>query len=130
MSTVRLTCMNCNAQYEVPLDVIPAEGRDVQCSNCDHVWFQTYPDSAGPSDPQTPDTPLPVLADAEEEDGFVDEFELPIAFTPRPNARLIPPLPMCCVRKPNWKSANADRNKKRQLRPHRRNRPHKRIALR
>ncbi len=37
---MRLTCPNCGAQYEVPEDVIPAEGRDVQCSNCGKTWFQ------------------------------------------------------------------------------------------
>ncbi len=37
---MRLTCPNCGAQYEVPDEVIPEEGRDVQCSNCDQTWFQ------------------------------------------------------------------------------------------
>ncbi|MEX0278911.1 MAG: zinc-ribbon domain-containing protein [Ruegeria sp.] len=37
---MRLTCPKCSAQYEVPDDVIPESGRDVQCSNCEHTWFQ------------------------------------------------------------------------------------------
>lgn len=37
---MRLTCPNCDAQYEVPDDVIPPEGRDVQCSACGKTWFQ------------------------------------------------------------------------------------------
>lgn len=37
---MRLTCPNCAAQYEVEDDVIPSSGRDVQCSNCGHTWFQ------------------------------------------------------------------------------------------
>lgn len=41
---MRLNCPNCNAQYEVPDDVIPEDGRDVQCSNCGKTWFQ---DAAG-----------------------------------------------------------------------------------
>ncbi|MEL6701097.1 MAG: zinc-ribbon domain-containing protein, partial [Pseudomonadota bacterium] len=36
---VRLICPNCDAEYEVPDSVIPAEGRDVQCSNCGTTWF-------------------------------------------------------------------------------------------
>jgi len=37
--------------------MIPLAGRDVQCSNCGHVWFQTHPDS---SDDQAHGiTPLP-----------------------------------------------------------------------
>ena len=38
---MRLICLNCNAQYEVADDVIPQSGRDVQCSNCDHTWFES-----------------------------------------------------------------------------------------
>ncbi|MEM8653642.1 MAG: zinc-ribbon domain-containing protein [Pseudomonadota bacterium] len=41
---MRLICPNCDAQYEVVDDVIPAEGRDVQCSNCGQTWFQHHPD--------------------------------------------------------------------------------------
>ena len=37
---MRLICPNCGAQYEVSDDVIPQEGRDVQCSNCAHTWFE------------------------------------------------------------------------------------------
>lgn len=41
---MRLICPNCGAQYDVPDEVIPAAGRDVQCSNCGHTWFQKHPD--------------------------------------------------------------------------------------
>lgn len=37
---MRLICPNCGAQYEVDSRVIPDTGRDVQCSNCGHTWFQ------------------------------------------------------------------------------------------
>jgi predicted Zn finger-like uncharacterized protein len=37
---MRLICPNCGAQYEVDAKVIPSTGRDVQCSNCGHTWFQ------------------------------------------------------------------------------------------
>ncbi len=37
---MRLTCPNCDAQYEVADTVIPDDGRDVQCSNCGTTWFQ------------------------------------------------------------------------------------------
>ena len=38
---MRLICPNCGAQYEVADDVIPDGGRDVQCSNCGHTWFES-----------------------------------------------------------------------------------------
>ena len=37
---MRLICPNCDAQYEVDDSAIPEGGRDVQCSNCGHAWFQ------------------------------------------------------------------------------------------
>ncbi len=40
---MRLSCPNCDAQYELSDDAIPAGGRDVQCSNCGHAWFQMPP---------------------------------------------------------------------------------------
>jgi predicted Zn finger-like uncharacterized protein len=40
---MRLTCPNCDAQYEVDDRAIPDSGRDVQCSNCGHAWFQLPP---------------------------------------------------------------------------------------
>ena len=39
---MRINCPNCEAQYEVEDRLIPEGGRDVQCSNCGHAWFQ-YP---------------------------------------------------------------------------------------
>lgn len=41
---MRLACPNCDARYEVPDDAIPPGGRDVQCSNCGHGWFQLRPE--------------------------------------------------------------------------------------
>jgi len=37
---MRLSCPNCDAQYEVDANVIPQSGRDVQCSSCGKTWFQ------------------------------------------------------------------------------------------
>ncbi|MBN2629937.1 MAG: zinc-ribbon domain-containing protein [Rhodobacteraceae bacterium] len=46
---MRLICPNCDAQYEVDASAIPEAGRDVQCSNCGHAWFQKR--DAEPEDP-------------------------------------------------------------------------------
>jgi len=53
---MRLTCPNCGAQYEVPDEVIPKTGRDVQCSNCGDTWFQHHPDHMPPEGEPSPDT--------------------------------------------------------------------------
>lgn len=52
---MRLNCPNCDAQYEVPDAVIPAEGRDVQCSDCGQTWFQHHPDHAQADEPRADD---------------------------------------------------------------------------
>jgi len=84
---MRLICPNCSAQYEVPADVIPAEGRDVQCSNCQETWFHTHPDTETPTDvaqtlkehfAQTEPTAAPEPAQSDtisEPDPIDDEFE-------------------------------------------------------
>lgn len=51
---MRLICPNCGAEYEVPDEVIPEGGRDVQCSNCGDTWFQHHPNHA--PDPEETDT--------------------------------------------------------------------------
>ena len=51
---MRLVCPNCSAQYEIDPSMIPDEGRDVQCSNCGHTWFElpAPPEMAGPETAQ------------------------------------------------------------------------------
>ena len=41
---MRLVCPNCDAEYEIDEAAIPRDGRDVQCSNCGHAWFQAHPE--------------------------------------------------------------------------------------
>lgn len=59
---MRITCPNCDAAYEVDEGAIPAEGRDVQCSNCGHAWFQERPDFAASLQTSLYDQPEPDLA--------------------------------------------------------------------
>lgn len=53
---MRLICPNCGAQYDVPDDVMPPEGRDVQCSNCSETWFQAHPE--GDAEQSSPPAPV------------------------------------------------------------------------
>ena len=77
---MRLTCPNCEAQYEVPDDVIPSEGRDVQCSNCGDTWYQAHSSSAqtaaaeSPAEPAAPQDQQPQQDEVEPEPEF-DEAE-------------------------------------------------------
>lgn len=56
---MRLICPNCDAQYEVPDDVLPVSGRDVQCSNCGQTWFQHHPDQTPDEGTEAQDHPAP-----------------------------------------------------------------------
>ncbi len=65
---MRLTCPNCGAQYEVPDDVIPEEGRDVQCSNCGDTWFQHpagFTPAAETEEAATSEAPSPDMTQTE-----------------------------------------------------------------
>ncbi|MEL7013678.1 MAG: zinc-ribbon domain-containing protein, partial [Pseudomonadota bacterium] len=75
---MKLTCPNCAAQYEVPDEVIPETGRDVQCSACGDTWFQVHPNHPEykPSfDPEAPEEEV-------EDDSFGNAWEQ----TPDPSA--------------------------------------------
>ena len=84
---MRLTCPNCDAEYEVPDDVVPEEGRDVQCSNCGKTWFQHHPDHAPEETPAEDDDIVPEAeepssdeeADLDEDDDDDEEASLPPA---------------------------------------------------
>ena len=80
---MRLICPNCDAQYEVADDAIPPGGRDVQCSNCGHAWYQIRPEEiederaqealfdppvAEPATPEEEPPAAPVWSEAEDED--------------------------------------------------------------
>lgn len=89
---MRIVCPNCDAQYEVPDEVVPDEGRDVQCSSCGQTWFQHHPDFAeddadGEFEAETvmPE-PEPLLEDEPAADEEVQETPIP----PRPRKELDP----------------------------------------
>ncbi len=104
---MRLTCPNCSAEYEVDASVIPAAGRDVQCSNCSHTWFQAP--LGGVAAPPQAITPKPVpdrsrVTRTAVERAAVARREKPFAPPPadgveRPAADFIPP-PFGQTRKP------------------------------
>lgn len=70
---MRLVCPNCSAQYEIDGSMIPDEGRDVQCSNCGHTWFE-LPGPRGTESAQV------AASDDGDELPEQDEFESPAAY--------------------------------------------------
>ncbi|EEE38721.1 MJ0042 family finger-like domain protein [Rhodobacteraceae bacterium KLH11] len=61
---MRLTCPNCGAQYEVPDEVIPEGGRDVQCSNCEETWFQSKDPKLSAAKPEAALSPTSTIEEA------------------------------------------------------------------
>ena len=93
VSKIRLICPNCGAQYEVPAEVVPDEGRDVQCSNCAHTWFQRHPDH-DPDLAEDLNQPVPDTAWEPEEPPAAPpppSVEEPATETPPPAPRGIDP---------------------------------------
>jgi len=92
---MRLICPNCGAQYAVDGSIIPDGGRDVQCSNCGHTWFQMpegeeaapppgFDPEPGPeAEPETEATPEPAPKPAPQETTRI---------TPQPDAAPKPDL--------------------------------------
>ena len=39
IKTMIIQCINCNKKFEVNSDLIPSEGRNIQCGSCNHLWF-------------------------------------------------------------------------------------------
>lgn len=78
---MRLVCPNCDAEYEIDGAAIPKAGRDVQCSNCGHAWYQNHPEAEADlkadraEQPPVAVEPDPVTADA----SAVGDTELPPA---------------------------------------------------
>ena len=34
-----IECINCAKKFDVNAELIPADGRTIQCGSCNHVWF-------------------------------------------------------------------------------------------
>ena len=34
-----IECIKCHKKFEVNSDLIPKEGRSIQCGSCDYIWF-------------------------------------------------------------------------------------------
>ena len=67
---MRLVCPNCSAQYEIDGSMIPDGGRDVQCSNCGHTWFELPPPVASGFEDMEPGDFGQAAALDDEDDGF------------------------------------------------------------
>ena len=34
-----ITCPSCKKNFNIDINLIPTDGRNLQCGSCDHVWF-------------------------------------------------------------------------------------------
>lgn len=93
---MRITCPNCLAQYDIDDTLLPEGGREVQCSACDHIWFQT------PSRPKAASAraiePAPEPARQADTEPGSDP-----ATSPPPERKIISPIPPRETMKPTDK---------------------------
>ena len=40
-----INCLNCNKRFKIDTSLIPAEGRNLKCGSCYHVWFYKIEDT-------------------------------------------------------------------------------------
>ena len=36
---MNITCPSCKKKFNIDINLIPDEGRDLQCGSCEHIWF-------------------------------------------------------------------------------------------
>ncbi len=34
-----ITCPSCKKKFNIDINLIPSEGRDLRCGSCEHIWF-------------------------------------------------------------------------------------------
>ena len=92
---MRLVCPNCDAEYEVDATAIPEGGRDVQCSNCGHAWFQLSPEVEAELEAEEAlfDAPPPIETAAVSAAADLPEIELPDLEPSEPEPALNVPQP-------------------------------------
>ena len=90
---MRLACPNCAAIYDVPDEAIPPEGRDVECSNCGHGWFEASARSMAERTEESVRLPRQTLEDEASDDDAeaalmaalnMDDDEAPNPMAPPP----------------------------------------------
>ncbi len=95
---MRLICPNCGAQYEIGDDVIPDDGRDVQCSNCGHTWFESATTASAQMEgaPQSDAPYAPSPPDRSDRDGSDRDTDADLSglggAVPQPPAAVRPPV--------------------------------------
>ena len=40
-----ITCPSCKKKFNLDINLIPTEGRNLQCGSCDHVWLYKKEDT-------------------------------------------------------------------------------------
>ncbi|MCP5072105.1 MAG: hypothetical protein GY947_02265 [Rhodobacteraceae bacterium] len=72
---MRLVCPRCVAQYEVDDGAIPETGCEVQCANCEHVWYQDSIQMLPDREPAVEKTELAAESFQSEQGEIFDDLE-------------------------------------------------------
>ena len=60
-----IICPSCKKKFNIDINLIPSEGRDLQCGSCEHVWFYKKEDPI--SEPLQINEDLPIQENEDSE---------------------------------------------------------------
>ena len=86
-----ITCPSCTKKFNIDINLIPAEGRNLQCGSCDRIWFYKKEDPI--LEPQQINEDIAIKENEESDNSYDDksndqEIKLPIKENKKPNSEL------------------------------------------
>ncbi len=97
-----LVCPNCDKKYKMTAEQLGDVGRNVECSNCHHVWFSTAKDLVSPQDltprqPLNQPAPQPAMGTEKATNPNINQEQTPETQSATPNSETSstnPPMPI------------------------------------
>ena len=68
-----ITCPSCKKKFNIDINLIPSEGRNLQCGSCEHIWFYKKQDSIPESLTISKDIDIKETEETEETDKTNDD---------------------------------------------------------
>ena len=75
-----IECINCSKKFDVNSELIPSEGRTIQCGSCNHIWFFKKQNLLPPdiSKVQVEKKPVDIVDNVRQPDKYIKEEKINI----------------------------------------------------
>ena len=75
-----IECINCSKKFDVNSELIPSEGRTIQCGSCNHIWFFKKQNPLPPdiSKVQVEKKPVDIVDNVQQPDKYIKEEKINI----------------------------------------------------